>query len=176
MNSFEWNKIFGAVLFAILVGLMSGFISGKVVHPEHLEKTAITIEGAVAAVAAEGAGAEAPAAKGPGPIDALMKTADAAAGQKISRACAACHSFDKGGANKVGPNLWGIVGNKHAHLDNFSYSAAIKDMHDKAWTEDELNHFLYSPKDYAKGTKMAFAGLKSDQDRANLIAWLKTLK
>lgn len=173
MNSFEWNKIFGAILFAILVGLMSGFISGRLVHPERLEKTAIAIEGAATATAAEPAAA---APKGPGPIDELLKTADVAAGQKVSRACAACHSFDKGGANKVGPNLWGIVGNKHAHAENFAYSDVIKGMHDKLWTEDELNHFLYAPKEYAKGTKMAFAGLKNDQDRANLIKWLETLK
>lgn len=174
MNSFEWNKIFGAILLAILIGLMAGFISGKLVHVEKLEKTAIAIEGVDAAPAEGVAAAEAPA--GPGPIDELMKTADTTAGQKVSRACAACHSFDKGGANKVGPNLWGIVGNKHAHADGFAYSDVMKSMHDKAWTEDELNHFLYSPKAYAKGTKMAFAGLKSDQDRANVIAWLKTLK
>lgn len=173
MNSFEWNKIFGAILFAILVGMLSGFISGKLVHPEKLERTAIAIEGVDAAPAAAVADT---APKGPPSIDELLKTADVAAGQKVGRACVACHSFDKGGANKVGPNLWNIVGAKHAHLDNFAYSAVLKGMADRPWTEDELNHFLYAPKDYAKGTKMAFAGIKNDQDRANLIKWLETLK
>lgn len=173
MNSFEWNKIFAAVLLAVLIGLMSGFISGKLVHPTKLEKSAIAIEGVGEETTATAA-AEAPA--GPADISGMMASADVAAGQKISRACAACHTFDKGGANRVGPNLWGIVGAKHAHADGFAYSDVLKAMHDKPWTVDELNHFLYSPKGYAKGTKMAYAGLKNDQDRANLIAWLKTLK
>lgn len=174
MNSFEWNKIFGAILLAILVGLMAGFISGKLVHPERLEKTVIAIEGVDAPVESGATAAAAPA--GPGPIDALMAGADTANGQKLSRACAACHSFDKGGANKVGPNLWNIVGNKHAHADGFAYSDGMKALHGEPWKEDDLNHFLYNPKGYIKGTKMAFAGLKKDQDRADLIAWLKTLK
>ena len=174
MNSFEWNKIFAAILLAALIGMMAGFISGKLVHPERLEKTAIAIEGVGEDAAGEVAAAETPT--GPADISGLMASADAAAGQKLSRACAACHTFEKGGANRVGPNLWGIVGAKHAHADGFAYSDAIKAMHDKPWNEAELNHFLYSPKAYAKGTKMAYAGLKNDQDRANLIAWLKTLK
>lgn len=173
MNSFEWNKIFGALLLAGLVALLAGFVSGKLVHPERLEKSVLAIDGAVVEQAAAGAAA-APA--GPGDITELLKTADVAMGQKVSRACAACHSFDKGGANKVGPNLFGIVGAKHAHAAGFAYSDVLKGMASKPWTEDELNHFLYDPKGYAKGTKMAFAGVKKDADRAALIAYLKTLK
>lgn len=172
MNSFEWNKVFGAILLAVLIGMLSGFFAGKLVKPERLAEPAIAIEGAEAPTTT----AEAAAPKGPTPIAAFMATADAAAGQKLSRACAACHSFDKGGANKVGPNLWAIMGAKHAHLDNFAYSKALQGMHDKVWGEEEMNQFLYNPKAYAKGTKMAYAGLKNDQDRANLIAWLKTLQ
>lgn len=172
MNGFEWNKIFAAVLVAGLVTMMAGFIAGNLVHPEHTEKVAYTVEGVEAADAPAGAAA-APA--GPGDIAPLLAAADTAAGQKIARACQACHSFEKGGANKVGPNLYGIVGNNHAHAEGFSYSAGMAAMHDKKWSYDELNHFLYSPKEYVKGTKMTFAGVKNDQDRANLIAWLRTL-
>jgi cytochrome c len=113
---------------------------------------------------------------GPADITELLKTAAVADGQKIAKACVACHSFGKGEPNKVGPNLFGIVGAKHAHADGFAYSAVMKEMHDKDWTEDELNHFLYNPKGYAKGTKMAFAGIKKDADRAAVIAYLKSLK
>lgn len=173
MNSFEWNKIFAAVLLAALIGMLSAFIAGKLVHPERLEKTAIAIDG-VDAPAETGAVAAAPAVAGD--IAGLMAAADTATGQKLSRACAACHTFDKGGANRVGPNLWGIVGAKHAHAAGFAYSDVMKGMSDKPWSAEELNQFLFNPKGYAKGTKMAYAGLKNDQDRANMIAWLKTLK
>lgn len=100
---------------------------------------------------------------------------DAAAGEKTAKACAVCHTFDKGGANKIGPNLYGIAGNNHAHLEGFKYSDAIKALHDKKWTDDELNQFLFAPAAHIKGTKMTFAGVKNDQDRANVIAYLHTL-
>jgi cytochrome c len=172
MNSFEWNKVFGAALLAILIGLMAGFISGKLVSPHHLEKSVIAVEGVGVEVAAG-----APAAPtGPADLTELLKTANAENGAKVARACAACHTFDKGGANKVGPNLFGIAGASHAHASGFAYSDAMKAMASKPWTDDDLNKFLYAPKDYAKGTKMAFAGVKKDADRADLIAYLKSLK
>lgn len=174
MNSFEWNKIFGAVLLALLVGMMAGFIANKTVHIEKLEKTAIEIEGVADEGAAPAAIAEVPA--GPADITELLKMASADDGMKVAKACAACHSFDKGGANKVGPNLYSIVGAPHAHAEGFAYSSVLKGMHNVTWTENNLNEFLYNPKGYAKGTKMAFAGVKKDADRAALIAYLKSLK
>jgi cytochrome c len=109
-------------------------------------------------------------------ITALLEKADVAAGETTAHACLMCHSFNKGGVNKIGPNLWGITGNSHAHLDNFSYSSAMKSLHDKKWTDDELNQFLYSPQAYIPGTKMPFAGIKDDEARANVIAYLHSLK
>lgn len=171
MNGFEFNKIFAAVLVALLTAWMASFIARELVHPEKLEKNVYVVEGVGQPVVTETAAAPA----GPPPIAAMLITASVEAGQKFARACAACHSFDKGGANKVGPNLYGIVGAKHAHIDGFAYSNVLKGMHDKDWDYEELNHFLYNPRSYAPGTKMAFAGIKNDADRANLIAWLRTL-
>lgn len=114
-------------------------------------------------------------AAAPEPITALLGNADVAAGEKLSHTCATCHNFEKGGPNKIGPNLWGIVGNVHAHLDSFNYSDAMKAKHGEKWDYDALNQFIYSPKTAVPGTKMPYAGMKNTQDRANLIAWLRTL-
>lgn len=168
MSSFEFNKVFAAVLVAGIVAMLSGFIAHKVVHPRELDKDVVVIEGG----AAESGGASAPA--GPEPILDLIATADIAKGEKLSKACAACHSFDKGGVAKVGPNLWGVVGaSKAAHAD-FAYSDAMKE-HGGIWSYEELNHFLWKPKSFVPGTKMAFIGLKKPEDRAAVIAWLHTL-
>jgi cytochrome c len=101
---------------------------------------------------------------------------DIAKGKKVSAKCKACHTFDKGGKNTTGPNLWNIVGSMAANNDSFSYSSALKDKSDMVWDEENLSAFLKSPRKFVKGTKMAFAGIKKPQDRANLIEWLKTLK
>lgn len=169
MNSFEFNKFFAAVLVAGIVAMLGGFIAGKIVHPELSGEDAVPIEGIE--TASSGSGAAGPT--GPEPIMALIATADIARGEKLSKACAACHSFDQGGPNKVGPNLYGIMGASLAHLSNFEYSAALKEKGGK-WDYDAMNHFLYKPKDYIKGTKMNYAGLKKPEDRAAIIAWLRT--
>ena len=104
----------------------------------------------------------------------LLKAADPAAGEKIAAKCKACHDLSKGGPNKIGPNLWDIVGNKQAHLDNFSYSDAVKGLGGQ-WTYENLDKFLTKPKDYAPGTKMTFPGLPKPEDRAALLAYLRTL-
>lgn len=110
------------------------------------------------------------------PIKDLLVGADVAAGEKTSRACAACHSFQKGAPNKIGPNLWGIVDRPTASAAGFNYSDAMKSKQSQKWTNEELNKYLVNPRSYAPGTKMVFAGVKNDKDRANLIAWLNTLK
>ena len=105
----------------------------------------------------------------------LLATADAAQGKTVAKKCGACHSFDKDGPNKVGPNLWDIVGAKHAHKADFNYSDAIKGMADKEWTYAELDAFITAPKTYAPGTKMTFPGIKKPEERAALIAYLRSL-
>ncbi len=166
----EFNKLFAAILVAGILAMLAGFIAKAVVHVEAPEENAFKIE----VVEVAGAGAAA-GPTGPEPILALLKGADIAKGEGIAKACAACHSFGKGEPARVGPNLYAIVNNKHAHMEGFAYSEAMAGMHDKTWTYDELNHFLWNPKKHIPGTKMVFAGLKKPEQRAEVIAWLRTL-
>jgi cytochrome c len=168
-SSLELNKIIGAVLVAGLVAHLSGTIASMLVKPHHAEHEA-------AAVGEGGAGGAAKPA-GPAPIEpisGLLANADPAKGQEVAKKCATCHSFGNGEPAKVGPNLWGIVGNKHGHMEGFAYSTAISSI-DKPWGYEELNHFIASPKVYAPGTKMGFAGLKKPEERAAVVAYLRTL-
>jgi cytochrome c len=169
-SSLELNKIIGAVLVAGLVAHLSGTIASMLVKPHHAEHEAA----AVGEGGGEG-GAAKPAGPAPiEPVSGLLASADPAKGQEIAKKCATCHSFGKGEPAKVGPNLYGIVGNKHGHMEGFAYSTAISSI-DKPWGYEELNHFITSPKAYAPGTKMGFAGLPKVEDRANVIAYLRTL-
>ncbi|MGH1397730.1 MAG: c-type cytochrome [Alphaproteobacteria bacterium] len=168
MSGFELNKIFAAVLVAGITAMLSGFIAGKVVHSEELKQDAVPVDGAPVA----GAGPK--KEKKAEPILALIATADIARGEKLSKACAACHSFDNGGANKVGPNLWGVVGGAKAAKAGFSYSSAMAASGGK-WDYVEMNKFMWKPKKHVPGTKMNYNGIKKPADRAALIAWLRTL-
>jgi len=170
--SMEANKIFGAILLALLIGTLSGFIAEVLVHPKELEQNAYVIPVPEGGAAGKADAAAAPA--GPAPIGPLLASADPAAGQTASKACAACHSFGKGEPGKVGPNLYGIVGGPLAHQQGFAYSDAIAKKGGN-WDYEALNQFLADPKGFAPGTKMVFAGVKRDQERANIIAYLRSL-
>lgn len=167
--SLETNKIAAAVLTAGVIAMTSGFIAGILVHPHQLKESVYKVEGVQQAAAP--AAATPPAIE---PVGPLLAAADLAAGEAQSKKCTACHTFTQGGPNRVGPNLWDIVGAKHAHAEGFAYSDAIKSKPGN-WDYEELNHFLASPRTYAPGTKMAFAGLPRVADRAALIAYLRTL-
>lgn len=167
----EFNKIFAAVLVAGIVAMLAGFISTIVYHPQALQENAFPVE--IADAAAPG---EATAPAGPEPIEELMASAEAAHGERLARVCAACHTFDSGGANRVGPNLWGIVGNKHAHISGFAYSDAMKARAEEVWTRDALNEFLWNPRRALPGTKMVYAGMRKPEDRAAMIKYLESLK
>lgn len=168
MSSFEFNKLFAAVLVAGIVAYLSGFIADKLVHPKDLKQDAVAIDGG--AVASGGPKVE----KKAEPILDLIATADVARGEKLSKACAACHSFDNGGPNKVGPNLWGIVGASKAGKAGYEYSGAMSGA-GGSWGYAELNKYLWKPKKYVPGTKMNYNGIKKPEDRAAMIAWLHTL-
>lgn len=170
MSGMELNKIFAAVLVAGIVASLSGFIAREVLHPHALEENAVKIEGVETAGAG---GPRAPA--GPEPVLALIAGADPVRGQQLSRACAACHTFDKGGSSgATGPNLWGVVGRDVASAGGFAYSNTMTDVAG-GWDYVKLNHFLWKPKAYVPGTKMNFIGLAKAEDRAAMIAWLRTL-
>ena len=169
MDNMEFNKIFAAILVAGIIASLSGFIAHKAVHPQKLDANAYAIEGVVED------GASGPAAPtGPQPVLAMLASADVARGQQVAKACAACHSFDKGGPNGIGPNLYGVIGHDKGGHAGFAYSDGMKALGGK-WDYDSLNHLLWKPKVYVEGTKMNFIGLKKPEDRAALIAWLRTL-
>lgn len=166
----ESNKFFAAVLVAGILAMLSGFVAKKIIHVADPAENAFKIE-----VVEEAGAGGATGPTGPEPILALLAAADPAKGENIAKACAACHSFGKGEGARVGPNLYGIVGNKHAHMEGFAYSEAMAALHDKTWNYAELNGFLYNPKKHLPGTKMVFAGLKKPEQRADVIAYLRTL-
>jgi cytochrome c len=167
------NMALGALLGTVFVLFSVSLASEGLYHSEKPEKPGYAIEGEEVASAEGTKEAEAPAV----PIADLMAKADPAKGEQLFKKCASCHSAEKGGGNKVGPNLYGVVGRPIAHLGDFGYSAAIKEFSEggkQVWDFDHLNHFLTAPKKYIKGTAMGFAGDKKDDERANIIAYLNS--
>jgi cytochrome c len=171
MDSFEFNKIAGAVLGTLLLVLGLKNLGGAVFHNEAPEKAGFMI----ATAQAESGDAKPAEAAPMVPIAKLLASADKAKGEATAKACAACHDFSKGGPNKVGPNLWDVVGRPIASVSGFAYSDALKAASSKSWTFDELNVWIMAPAADMKGTKMSFAGIKKDEDRANVIAYLASL-
>lgn len=175
MNGFELNKLAGAVLLAGIIALVVGFVTDGLYKPvREIEKRGYEIAGAVS----EAVVADAEAAEPAKPVDisTFMAAADAKAGEVLSKKCAICHDFTKGGANKIGPALYGIAGaDIGKHAPGFAYSPAMA-AHGGHWDDQTLSEFLTAPAKYIKGTKMAFVGLAKPEDRANMIAYLKSMK
>ena len=170
MDSFEINKILGAILFTCLVTLALNIAAGAVFSPVKPAKPGWEI----AVTEEPAAGAKPEAAAPPEPIEKLLASASVEKGEQAAKKCVACHTFTKGGPNRVGPNLWGIVNRPKASEAGFAYSDAIKNKGGN-WTIDDLSAFLLNPRGYAPGTKMTFVGLPKGSERADVIAYLNSL-
>ena len=171
MDGFEFNKIAGAVLATLLIVLGLKNLTSIIYHSETPEKPGYAIE-----VAEAGSSGEAQAATGPAvSLGTLLASADAAKGAATAKACMACHDFSKGGPNKTGPNLFDVVERGIASHEGFAYSEGMKARAGEKWTYENLNNFIKDPKTATPKTKMTFAGVKKDQARADIIAYLASL-
>jgi len=172
MDSMEVNKGIAALLVGGIAFFLTGLLGDLLVREELPLKPVLNI--AAAPEAGAGGGEAKPA--GPGPIAALLASADVKTGDQFAhRVCVACHTFDKGGKNGVGPNLYGVVGGPHDHEQGFNYSAAMEKFKGQPWTFNALNEWLFKPNAYAPGTRMSYAGITNDKQRADVIAYLRSL-
>ena len=172
MDSFEWNKIVGAVLGTLLFVVAVKIASELIFLVPMPLKPGYVVQGVP--VASTGAGAPAQPAEEPLPdFGTALANADVGKGKEISQRCEQCHDLSKGGPDKIGPNLWGIVGRPRASRASFSYSSAMASSH-APWTFEALFRYLKSPQEMVPGTKMTFAGLPSAQDRIDLLSYLRT--
>jgi len=169
----EWNKVIAALLVAAIVAKGGDLLARNIISPAELDQPAYVIDTSniASTVVEQEEEIILP------PVANLLQDADPEAGSQLFRACQACHSVEEGGPNKQGPNLWGIIGAPFAHLEDFRYSDTLASaaQEGRVWSYEELNHFLYDPREYLPGTVMGYAGMRSHEDRANLIAWLRTM-
>ncbi|MPZ41163.1 MAG: c-type cytochrome [Rhizobiales bacterium] len=172
MDSFELNKIMGAVLGTCLGVLSLNIAANAIFHPATPEKPGYEIA-VPEKPAGDGEQKSAPAQKDP-PIAELLAKADVKRGEVSHNKCIACHTFDKGGRNMVGPNLYGVIGREKGTEPGFNYSAAFKKAAKGAWTAQEISDFVKNPRAYIPGTSMTFAGINRASERADLILFLNS--
>ena len=168
MDSFELNKIIAAVLMTTLIVIGINKLADSIFHVEKPKQSAYQVEG-VELASSTGTAAVKELVKLN--IKEILALGDATHGEKVFKKCSACHIVAKGGKNLIGPALYGVVGRASASIPDYAYSSALK-SHGKNWNFEELNAFLLKPRSYIKGTKMAYAGLRKDKDRASVILYL----
>jgi cytochrome c len=171
MDSFEWNKIAGAVLATVMFVIVVKFAAEAIFEAPPPAKPGYVVEGVKEETTTTAS--TAPVEEALPDFGTVLPTADIAAGQKISVRCQQCHDLSKGGPDKTGPNLWGVIGRPRASRPGFAYSAGMK-ADNGPWTFDKFFRFIKDPQSYVTGTRMSFAGISSAKDRINLLAWLRT--
>ncbi len=171
MSGLEVNKILASIIFAVLIVTLIGHFGDLLIDVEHHDdkETAYKIE--VEGLPSDD-GSTPKKEEVIEPISALLASASLENGEKLFKKCATCHNYEKGGANKVGPQLWNLINRPKANVEGFAYSKALAE-YGGVWGYEELAEFLYKPKKYIKGTKMNFAGLKKVKDRADLVYFLR---
>ena len=172
MDSFELNKIIGAVLLTALIIIGIGKFTDILFHVEKPKESAYKIEGLEVA-ATTASGQEVAKVVEAVDIKALLAMGDLAHGEKVFKKCSACHMIAAGGKNMIGPNLWSVIGRQAGVVSDYKYSKAMI-AYGKEWTFEEMNSYLIKPQAYVKGTKMAFAGLRKEKDRASVILYMNS--
>ena len=173
MSGLEVNKILDSIILAILVVTIIGHIGDIFIDVEHheMKETAYKID---VPESGDVISKEAPKEEIIEPISLLLANASLEKGEKLSKKCSACHNYEKDSANKVGPNLWNVLNREMGQVEDYKYSKALTAFGGE-WNFSSLNKFLLKPKEYIKGTKMNYAGLKKEKDRANILLWLRSL-
>ena len=169
MDELRFNKVFAGFLCAGLLIMAGVQIAHVLVPDQQLAENSYFIEVPEATEVADAV----PQDTGPEPILALLASADVAAGEKLAKKCTACHQIAADGKNMIGPNLWGVIGRNSGSISDYKYSKAMI-AHGKEWSFEEMNSYLIKPQAHIKGTKMAFAGLRKEKDRASVILYMNS--
>ena len=172
MDSFEINKIIAAILLTALIIIGIGKFTDILFHVEKPKESAYKIEGLEMAATQTSSNSETKVEEKIN-IKELLALGDAAHGEKVFKKCSACHMIVSGGKNMIGPNLWGVIGRTAGSVSDYKYSKAMV-AYGKEWTFEEMNAYLIKPQAYIKGTKMAFAGLRKEKDRASVILYMNS--
>ena len=173
MDSFEINKIIAAVLLTALIIIGIGKFTDVLFHVEKPKESAYKIEGLDVASTSTSSSEVATKVVEAVDIKALLAMGDLGHGEKIFKKCSACHMIASGGKNMIGPNLWSVIGRTAGSVSDYKYSKAMV-AYGKEWTFEEMNSYLIKPQAYVKGTKMAFAGLRKEKDRASVILFMNS--
>ena len=172
MDSFEINKIIAAVLLTALIVIGIGKFTDVIFHVEKPKESAYKIDGLDTAEASTSSSSETKLVEKVN-IGQLLALGDLAHGEKVFKKCSACHMIASGGKNMIGPNLWSVIGRTAGSVSDYKYSKAMV-AYGKEWTFEEMNSYLIKPQAYIKGTKMAFAGLRKEKDRASVILFMNS--